>query len=470
MHVPPASDAGLLSALPPLRLAGHGIASDYAHALLESLGARVTTVAGPEDLSAAIAWAQSGLMSLTGLADGPAQMCPAPLASCADGAVRALSCLAPLDAVGSLPAGRALLGERAAIARLHRKGLMSPGGSCRLLAGADGWFAVNLPRAADWADVPAWLESGRIESWDALASTVAARAVEPLVERARLLGLAACVSAPPAAVPRPWFSAARHGPAAPIETRVRPPRIVDLSSLWAGPLCSHLLQQLGGEVIKVESPDRPDGARRGPADFFDLLNHRKRSVAIPFDGRGMERLHALLDWADIVIEGSRPRALRERGIVAEQCVARRPGLTWVSLTGYGRDEPGSDWVAFGDDGAVAAGLSSLMQQLTGAPLVCGDALADPLAGMHAALAGLASHRGGGGHLIEITLRDVVAHGIAFGQPRTEAAMRERWRAWTAEARALGLDAVRPAARAVTGRACPLGADNDSVFRRPSRAC
>ncbi|MGD9598375.1 MAG: CoA transferase [Steroidobacteraceae bacterium] len=469
MQIPSDSEAALLPAQAPLRLAGRGIASDYAAALLGTLGAQVARIAGPEDLSAANAWARSGLMALTGLAEGPGQMCPAPLASCADGAMKALARLAPFDAARRAPAGHALLGERAAIAGLHRKGCISPGGSCRLLEGADGWFAVNLPRAADWADVPAWLECGRIETWEALAAAVAVRAVEPLVARARLLGLAACESAPPTARPAPWYTALRHGAAAAPDARSRPPRIVDLSSLWAGPLCSHLLQQFGSEVIKVESPERPDGARGGPARFYDLLNHGKRSVAISFEGRDIARLHTLLDWADIVIEGSRPRALRQRGVIAEQCIARRPGLTWISLTGYGRDEPAAGWVAFGDDGAIAAGLSALMQQVTGLPLVCGDALADPLTGMHAALAALASHRSGGGRLISLALRDVVAHCLAFTRPRTAEALHERWRAWTAEARALGPE-MPPRARTTAGHARPLGADNDSVPRGGSRLC
>lgn len=460
MHLYPAVDSGRPLANRSIPIAGRGTATEYARVLLESLGAQVTVSPGQDDPAPAVAWAGSGLMALTGLADGLPQMCPAPLASCADGAIKALSCIAVASDASALPAGHTLLGERAAIAGLHRNGTVSPGGGCRVLAGADGWFAVSLARATDWADVPAWLEDERVGSWETIAASVASRRVEPLVERARLLGLAACVSTPPSKAGRPWYVSTRCGAPALPERRPGPPRVVDLSSLWAGPLCSHLLQMLGAQVIKVESRRRPDGARNGPSAFYDLLNSGKRSVALAFDGNDTGRLHELLDWADIVIEASRPRGLRQLGVIAEQCIARRHGLTWISITGYGRDEPEGSWTAFGDDAGVAAGLSSLMQLVTGQPLVCGDAIADPLTGMHAALAALASYQSGGGCLVSLALRDVVAHSIGFSRPSRDADLIERWRTWTAAARGHGLDETPPTARPVTGSARALGADND----------
>ena len=64
------------------------------------------------------------------------------------------------------------------------------------------------------------------------------------------------------------------------------PRVVDLSALWAGPLAASLLQRNGAEVIKVEDTRRPDGARRGDAAFYDLLNAGKRSVALDLSSPG----------------------------------------------------------------------------------------------------------------------------------------------------------------------------------------
>ncbi len=445
-----------------LCLAGRGTATDYARALLASLGATVSVSAGPDDTEPSTAWARSGLMALPGLVDGPPQMCPVSSASCADGVMQALRCVAPATLASALPAGAAMLGERAAIAGLQRNGAVSPGGGCHLLQACDGWFAISLARATDWAAVPAWLENERIDTWETVAAAAASRRVETLVERARLLGLAACVSALPAAG-RPWYAMTQPGPPASPQERRGPLRLLDLSSLWAGPLCSHLLQILGARVVKVESLGRPDGARDGPPLFYDLLNAGKRSVGLNFDEAGIARLHELIDWADVVIEGSRPRGLRQLGVIAEDCIARRSGLTWISITGYGRDEPECNWTAFGDDAGVAGGLSALMHEMTGLPLICGDAIADPLVGMHAALAALASHQGGGGRLWSLPLRDVVANCVAFSMPVDHAALRERWESWTAAARAGNLDMTAPVARRTELRARNLGADTDSVL-------
>ena len=446
-----------------LRLAGHGIATAYARALLDSLGARVVTEPGPADADPALANARSGLSALTGLADGPPQMCPVPLASCADGVIEALRCLSGATPARALPDGAALLGERAAIAGLGRNGAISPGGSCRLLRAADGWFALSLTREADWAAVPAWLEAEIPRSWEAIGTLVTGRPAAALVERAGLLGLAAAVSATPEPKPAPWYTVTASGPRAAPGTRRHPPRVVDLSSLWAGPLCSHLLQALGAEVVKVESSSRPDGARAGPAPFFDLMNAGKRSVALDFGSGELRLLHELLDCADIVVEASRPRALRQPGLIAEAWLAARPGRTWLSITGYGRDGPGENRVAFGDDAGVAAGLSALLLEVTGLPLFCGDAIADPLAGLHGALAAWSSYQGGGGHLLSVALRDVVAHCIRFSLPADTAALRRRWQEWNAAAQAAGLGASPPIARVPAGPARPLGADNNAAL-------
>jgi crotonobetainyl-CoA:carnitine CoA-transferase CaiB-like acyl-CoA transferase len=188
--------------------------------------------------------------------------------------------------------------------------------------------------------------------------------------------------------------------------------VLDLSSLWAGPLCSHLFQLAGATVIKVESTQRPDGARQGPPEFFALLNQGKQSVALELHTRrGQQQLLELVQEVDIVIEGSRPRALRQMGIIAEDIIDHRPGITWLSINGYGRAEPLDNRVAYGDDAGVAAGLSRVMHDVTGQWVICGDAIADPLTGMHAAVAGWASWLAGGGHLLDLSLRNVVSHCI-----------------------------------------------------------
>lgn len=435
-------------------------AQRYASRLLATLDARSRPLRGAT-AHPALRWAECGAMALTGRATAPPTMCPVPLASCADGALLALESL--VGAGGVLPAGGELLAERAALAGLARGGRVSPGGSCRLLDCADGRIAVSLARADDWAAVPAWLgDGGEGRTWNVVAAAVAPRDVETLVDRGRLLSLAVAADRLPQEFAASWLEIDCEDPDCGDANR-QSPLVVDLSSLWAGPLCTHLLGLLGARVIKVESIDRPDGARAGNGAFYDLINHGKASVALnPASARGRDLLRRLLAAADIVVEASRPRALRQLGVdAAEYCAAGR-ALTWISLTGHGRRPPQGDWIAFGDDAAVAAGLASLMQRATGEPLLCADAIADPLAGMHSALAGWWSHLRGGARRISLSLRGVVEHCLHFARPLDAATLRERQERWSALLAAQGCAPRTGRARAARCAARPLGADTPSV--------
>jgi crotonobetainyl-CoA:carnitine CoA-transferase CaiB-like acyl-CoA transferase len=439
----------------PLRLSGTGTATDHAERLLRALGVPVERAPGEPDPDPLSDWAASGAMELTGRPGRSPLPAPAALASCMRGAGRALSLLAG-GALDDLDAP-ALLGERAALLGLSRRGAIAPGGSCRLVRARDGWLALNLAREEDVELLPAWLAAARArEPWDFVRERASCARVGDLVERGRLLGLAVATAAEPAGEPPSWFRVAARGTRrAPGTPRV--PRVLDLSALWAGPLCAHLLELAGADVIKVESARRPDGARSGAPAFYDLQNAGKRSVALDFaTGEGRAALLRLLESADIVIESARPRALRQLGIDADTLVRRVPGLTWVSITGHGRREPGANWVAFGDDAGVAAGLAVATAGPGNEPLFCGDAIADPLTGLHAALAARATWRAGGGALLELALVDVVAH-VLGTTPR-------------ADRPSPHTVVSKPRARPVTRRAAPLGAHTREVLAELASGC
>lgn len=432
------------------------IAQAYAEHLLASLGRQAEASLALPMEHPALRWSRCGLMALTGTTDTPL-MFPAPLAACADGALAALAALGPAGALDGIDAA-ALLAERAAIAGHRRGGDVSPGGACRLLRAADGWLALNLARDDDWDLLPAWLETELSPGWEGVAAAVRERLLEALIEQGRLLGLA-LADAQPMTDTVPWQ---RGLTAAAPMARSRPPRILDLSSLWAGPLCGHLLQRLGADVVKLESTQRPDGARNGPPAFFDLMNAGKRSVALDLRGdEGRAQLRGLIAAADIVIEASRPRALRQMGFDAE-ALAREHRLTWISLSGYGRGAPQEQWIAYGDDAAVAAGLSDTLYRATGQALIVGDAIADPLTGLHAALAAWAGWQAGGGMLVSLALRDVVRHCLQFDLPGGDEALRARQRHWTGLAMADG-SARLPQARSARGTAPALGTHTAEVI-------
>ncbi len=118
----------------------------------------------------------------------------------------------------------------------------------------------------------------------------------------------------------------------------------------------------------------------------------------------------LLDSADIVVESARPRALRQLGFDASDWVAGRPGRIWASITGYGRAR---EWIAFGDDAAMAAGLAWAPEATSAEPRFCGDAIADPLGGLHAAVAILGLLEKGRGGLLDLSLVDIAAYAAAI---------------------------------------------------------
>lgn len=327
-----------------------------------------------------------------------------------------------------------LITGRAALMGFTRRGLVSAGGSSFLLRTADGWCAVTLSRRDDLASIPAILGALGQDGakWDAanldsagpatdlaakartaLAAAALARSAEDLMAAAQLLGVPAAVlpsvvrpgAAPSAPDWPPWRASRIAPPSAGV--RLAGAVVVDLSSMWAGPLCARLLGLAGADVIKVESPDRPDGARSGNREFFDWLHAGHRSLAVDFrTGAGRAALAALLDVADVVIEASRPRALAALGL-APDMVLHRDGKVWLSITGYGRAMP--DRVAFGDDAAVAGGLVGwTSDRPTPEPVFCADAIADPLTGVCGALAVARSLAAGGGELIDLPMREVAA--------------------------------------------------------------
>jgi hypothetical protein len=341
----------------------------------------------------------------------------------------------------------ALLGERAAIAHLARHGDVSCGGGTRLVQAADEWMAVTLARDDDVELLPAWLELDvdPHDPWPGLARAVGDRAAAPLVARAAPLGLPVARLGEALAAPavRTRRLRATTGPLLLHECVV-----ADLSSLWAGPLCAHLLGLAGARVIKVESLRRPDGARRGPRAFFDLLHAGHAAVAVDFGApEGRDALRRLVARADVVIEASRPRALEQLGVDAEQVLMDGRCRAWVSLTGHGRRGEAGQRVGFGDDTAVAGGL--VAHDPDRGPCFCADAVADPVAGLAAAAATLDALRDGGGWLLDVSLAGCAAAcaGPASSEPR----------------RPPSDAAAPPRARPARGAAPALGADTATVI-------
>lgn len=358
-------------------------------------------------------WNAAGAAALSGRPDGPPLPPPAGfLTRLHDLSDSIHRCSAAIGRPVSVDPST-VLAERAAISHFGRRGAVSCGGATHLLRSADEWMGVTLARPDDWELVPAWFElDHQVDGgdWEVVAAEVMRRSAVELSERSRLLGLPVAVLGERrgrhAGGPVRPVASMRVGEA-PGSVAIEHLVVVDLSSLWAGPLATSILADAGARVIKVESSTRPDGARRGPEEFFDRLNGTKRIVAFDFgtvDGRAS--LRRLVDGADIVVTSSRQRAIDQLGLPLDELVGCGRPRIWLSITGYGRIGEGADRVAFGDDAAIAGGL--VVSDDAG-PCCFVDAVADPCTGLAGAAAVLRALELGGRWILDAAMADIAAH-------------------------------------------------------------
>lgn len=295
----------------------------------------------------------------------------------------------------------------------YRHGRRSANGQCRLLRARDHWIAFNLPRAEDLEMVPALLGEPIVgDPWVALEGAVAASDASPLLEQAHRLGLAATrLGETQAGASRPCGAdgpqlagtASWRGP--------QPPRVLDLSALWAGPLASALLARAGCDVLRVDGRAEPDGFGRVERPGIGRLDAGKRSEHFALhDAAGRARLRRLLVISDVVITGMRRRAADALGIAEAVAAPRERPLLWLAITAHGIDGPGADRVGFGDDCAVAGGLVGFAAD--GSPTFLGDAIADPLTGLRAAASCLRALVRGETGVLDIALAATAADALA----------------------------------------------------------
>lgn len=335
-------------------------------------------------------------MGLSGPEDGPPALASGRWVERLDGVVSDISRLRgqPLrtDAAG-------FLGERAALVGRGRRGSVSVGGACRMVAATDGVLAVSLARTSDTEAVPAWLEIGDLgggDVWPVVAKEVRDKPVAELLERAEWLGLAVGVVVRPSPPEEPC----RFTDAGSAGTDRK--QVLDVSSLWAGPLCASLLGGFGFEVLKVEAPGRPDGARYGSPAFYERLNQGKKETVVDLGSEdGRRRFQDLCRGSAVVVDGLRPRVWANWGIDPLE-VAKSSGLVWVSISGHGDNRAG-----FGDDAAVSGGLW-LPDPSGGLPWFVGDAAADPVAGLIACRAAAETLAAGRAGLVEVAMSHAVS--------------------------------------------------------------
>lgn len=353
--------------------------------------------------------------------------------------------------------GLTLLCERAMLGGFRIPGRVSAGGGCRIFDTRTGGVALNLARPDDWTLLPALFET-HADHRDvaAVAAGMVMQDGDDLVARGRVLGLAiAAANGTPDVTPGCTVMMRAVASSPPGR---RAPRVLDLSALWAGPLAAHLLWLAGADVTKVESRTRPDAMRRGDPAFFAFLNQGKASVALDLAvAAERDGLLALIARSDIVIEAARPRALEHFGIRANELVPGQPGLTWITITGHGAQGDATNWVGFGDDCAMAAGLGAALNDVTGRVGFVGDAIADPLTGIRAASVAWEAWKSGRGGRYGLAMSGVVAEAMAIA-PRS-GDLNASLVAWAA-AEGMPFPTVRSR---TTGPVAALGADTRTAL-------
>lgn len=169
-------------------------------------------------------------------------------------------------------------------------------------------------------------------------------------------------------------------------------RILDLTRVLAGPLCTMILGDLGADVLKVERPGMGDETRawgppfdeRGESAYYLTVNRNKLGAALDLDtATDRELILDLARGADVVVDNFRPGTLERRGIDPASLLAEHPDLIWCTLTGFGPEQarPGYDFVV-----QAESGWMSITGEPDGPPMKVGVALADVITGKDAAIA------------------------------------------------------------------------------------
>lgn len=188
-------------------------------------------------------------------------------------------------------------------------------------------------------------------------------------------------------------------------------RILDLSQLYPGPLCTMILADLGAEVIKVEPPGTGDHARAFRF-LFNQINRNKKSLSLNLKHpRAKEAFHRLARNADVVVEGFRPGTTARLGVDYETLKEINPRLIYCSISGFGQDGPYRDRPGHDINYLAMGGVLGLTRDREGRPVVLGFEVADIASALNAAIGILAAlqarERTGEGQFVDISMLDCV---------------------------------------------------------------
>jgi succinate---hydroxymethylglutarate CoA-transferase len=201
-------------------------------------------------------------------------------------------------------------------------------------------------------------------------------------------------------------------------------RVIDLSRVLAGPLCTQTLGDLGAEVIKVERPGAGDDTRNwgppyaGPLSAYFLgVNRNKKSLTLDLSRpEGLRVLDRLIRSGDVLVDNFKQGTLARWGFDDAWFEENAPRVIRCSITGYGSTGPKSEAPGYDFILQAETGLMAITGEPAGTPMKLGVAIVDICTGMQATIAILAAlearHRTGRGQRCEVNLHDTGLHVLA----------------------------------------------------------
>ncbi|HUX04417.1 MAG TPA: CoA transferase [Acidimicrobiales bacterium] len=196
-------------------------------------------------------------------------------------------------------------------------------------------------------------------------------------------------------------------------------RVIDVSTILAGPLCCQLLGDFGADVIKIEHPLAGDGMRGhghqkdGVSLWWKEISRNKRTVGLDLSKpEGADIFTSMVKDADVVVENFRPGTLERWGIGPDVLLAQNPNLVLLRLTGFGQHGPYAKRPGFGTLAEAMSGFAFMTGSADGPPTLPSFGLADSICGIAASSAVLMAlrHRdvgGGGGQVIDMSILEPI---------------------------------------------------------------
>ncbi|MFF3611096.1 CaiB/BaiF CoA transferase family protein [Streptomyces sp. NPDC002580] len=191
-------------------------------------------------------------------------------------------------------------------------------------------------------------------------------------------------------------------------------RVLDLATLFAGPLAATMLGDFGAEVVKIEHPSQPDPSRgHGPSKdgiglWWKLLGRNKRTITLDLSKRGgRSTLLRLAAEADVIIENFRPGTLEKWDLGWEELSAANPRLVLTRVTGFGQFGPYAHRPGFGTLAEAMSGFAAITGEPDAPPVLPPFGLADSIAGLataYAVMTALAARdRTGEGQVVDMAI-------------------------------------------------------------------